>query len=128
MKFFLLFLVVFMLHGCATSTPQVKGAEEGLRRYGLNPHQVLNIEKVVQNFHLDEDTILQIMELTDDQLKRLTQVLKAVEPFTITVNQDMGRFSIGIAVDKDQQAGAQDQTSSATSKTDAKGELKLPLP
>ena len=115
----LLFAVILFV-GCAT--PKIQEAE-GPREYGLRPNQSLTIERVECNLMLNEDGILQIISLTDEQIKRLTKVLKALDPFGIEITQDMGKFDVEVLVEKESTKGGHSQT--ATTEVDAQGTLDI---
>ena len=116
----LLLATTILLISCAA--PRVHEAE-GPREYGLRPQQTLKIEKVECNLTLDEDAILQIISLTDEQIKRLTKVLKALDPFGIEITQDMGKFDVEVLVEKESTKGGHSQT--ATTEVDAQGTLDI---
>jgi|GEM_PF-5966738 len=120
MRRLLTIFILVILVGCAT--PAIKESE-GLREYGLKPSQVLKIDNVTQVLELDKDGVLQIVSLTDEQVARLVRVLKAIDPFGIKITQDMGMFNIEILVEKETTEGSHTQT--ATTKTDASGELGI---
>lgn len=123
MKKLLLFSLVFVIIGCAT--PRIKDTE-GTKEYKLSPNQVLNIETVQQIFELDKAAILQIITLTDEQIQRLVEVVKAIDPFGIRINQDMGKFDVEILVEKESLAGSHTQTATTETKPDTV--IKLPVP
>jgi len=120
MRRLLAIFILVILVGCAT--PAIKESE-GPREYGLKPSQVLKIDNVTQILELDKDGVLQIVSLTDEQVARLVRVLKAIDPFSIKITQDMGKFNIEVLVEKETAEGSHTQT--ATTKTDASGELDI---
>lgn len=108
----LLTLYIMLLAGCAT--PQLNDTE-GKKKYTLSPDQVLTIDSVSQILELDKSAIREIVSLTPDEVDRLVDVLKAIDPFGIRINQDMGEFIIEILVEKEVEEGSHEQT--ATTET-----------
>lgn len=110
--------IVFLFIACAH--PNVK-TDQGEREYGLKPNQTLKIDKIENNFVLDREALLTLIEMTDEEIEQLKEILSEIS-FNFNIDQTIGDFEIDVGVDKRSQ---EQYDQDATQKTNISPDIKV---